>query len=64
MIFNILVLSALIRGLDIDCGCFGTRHVEKVGFQKIGENFLLMIIGYFVYKFSVSKENKVVKNED
>lgn len=45
IIFNVLILSAMARGLDIDCGCFGTARAQKAGLQKIIENLILIILG-------------------
>ncbi len=45
IIFIILIASAFIRGLDIECGCFGTLDGQKVGLQKIIENVVLLILG-------------------
>jgi uncharacterized membrane protein YphA (DoxX/SURF4 family) len=35
---------ALMRGLNIDCGCFGTAGGTKVGTQKIVENLFLLAL--------------------
>lgn len=43
--FNILIIIALMRGLDIDCGCFGSAYTQKIGFTKLAENFLLLFFG-------------------
>lgn len=43
--FNIVVVIALIRGLDIDCGCFGSAYSQKIGFLKLFENFVLLFLG-------------------
>lgn len=59
-IFILLVAIAVFRGLDINCGCFGTKYAQKVGFLKIGENILLMFVTYLLYKFGGEKE----KNEN
>ena len=42
IIFILVVASALFRGLDIDCGCFGTAGGSKVGVLKLLENFLIL----------------------
>jgi len=47
-IFTLLVLSALLRGLNIDCGCFGTVNGTKVGLAKIAENLVLISIGLYL----------------
>jgi len=45
-IFTINVLIAIIRGLDIDCGCGASiAGIEKVSWSKILENsFLIMLL--------------------
>lgn len=45
VIFNILIFIALARGLNIDCGCFGTARAEQIGISKILENLILTVIG-------------------
>lgn len=57
VLFIIFVLSAFLRGLDIECGCFGTRDGQKVGIYKILENMGLLLLGLqllFFYKPSFS----------
>jgi uncharacterized membrane protein YphA (DoxX/SURF4 family) len=41
-IFTIAIGVSLLRGLNIDCGCFGKG--TQIGLLKLGEN-ILMIIG-------------------
>jgi len=36
--------SAVARGLDIECGCFGTSDAAKVGFAKLAENVGLLLL--------------------
>lgn len=38
LVFTLAVLSALARGLDIECGCFGTADASRVGALKVAEN--------------------------
>lgn len=45
-IFTIAVLIAMLKGLDIDCGCMGTHDGQKVGLIKIIENISLIIVAY------------------
>jgi uncharacterized membrane protein YphA (DoxX/SURF4 family) len=47
--FTALVLSAMWRGLDIDCGCFGVP--QKVGWPKIGENLAILAISLTLIKW-------------
>ncbi|MDO8549961.1 MAG: MauE/DoxX family redox-associated membrane protein [Ignavibacteria bacterium] len=61
-IFIIAIAVSLLRGLNIDCGCFGTAGVAKVGIQKLLENFLLVLLGIQLVYFgggtiSLSKES-------
>lgn len=43
LFFNFMVASAMKRGLDIRCGCFGGDM--KVGWMKLSENFGLILLG-------------------
>lgn len=51
LIFILIVLYAIIRGLDINCGCFGTMEAQKVGLSKILENFLLTFLSVHLMLF-------------
>ena len=51
IIFIIAIVVSLFRGLDINCGCFGTVDGSKVGLIKILENIGLLILGYLLIKF-------------
>lgn len=51
-IFIVAVSISLARGLNIDCGCFGTASGQKVGLQKIIENILLFFIGILLIIFN------------
>lgn len=44
IVFTFSVISAVLRNLDIDCGCQGTYDGQKVGMLKIIENVSLMIV--------------------
>jgi putative oxidoreductase len=54
LIFIIAIAISLGRGLNIDCGCFGTVGGTKVGIQKILENFGLLILGLILVKFDTT----------
>jgi len=51
IVFIIAVSISLARGLDIDCGCFGTVDGSKVGLMKILENVGLLLLGLILIKF-------------
>lgn len=51
VIFIAAIVISLFRGLDIDCGCFGTVDGAKVGIVKILENIGLLLLGIILIKF-------------
>lgn len=51
LVFIIAIIISVARGLDIDCGCFGTVDGAKVGLVKILENVGLLILGVILIKF-------------
>ena len=56
-LFTVLILQAVLRGLNIDCGCFGSSAIAqakatKVGWLKIGEDICWLAAAIFVYKRS------------
>ena len=50
-VFIVAIIISIARGLNIDCGCFGTVEGSKVGLIKILENVGLSIIGLILMKF-------------
>ena len=50
-VFIIAIVISLFRGLNIDCGCFGTLNGSKIGIYKLIENLLLLLVGYILIKF-------------
>ena len=48
IMFNMLVVQAMIRGFNIECGC-GLKEGELVGFQKLFENFTFLGFCVLVY---------------
>ncbi len=55
VIFIVAVAISMMRGLNIDCGCFGTAGGQKVGLIKIGENILLLILCFQLMFFGSKK---------
>ena len=51
IIFIIAISISLIRGLNIDCGCFGTVSGTKIGVNKIIEDLVLLLLGVILIKF-------------
>lgn len=51
LMFIILVVISISRGLNIECGCFGTASGARVGWQKVLENSGLVILGFYIIYF-------------
>ena len=51
IVFFIAIAISLARGLNIECGCFGTSSGAKVGLEKLVENLLLILISAVLTKF-------------
>ncbi len=50
VIFTAAVFSALVRGLDISCGCFTQDPVvSKITWTKLAENVGLMVLTTFLF---------------
>jgi uncharacterized membrane protein YphA (DoxX/SURF4 family) len=65
VIFIAAISISLMRGLDINCGCFGTIGGPKIGFQKIMENvFLLLLSINLFYSGSGNFTMLQFKNKD
>jgi uncharacterized membrane protein YphA (DoxX/SURF4 family) len=43
-VFLVAIGQAVARGLDIDCGCFGTTDATEVGFVKLAEDVGLLVL--------------------
>lgn len=50
-VFIIAIVISLFRGLNIECGCFGTFSGSKIGIYKLIENLLLLLAGLILIKF-------------
>ena len=44
VVFTVAVAQAVARGLDFECGCFGTADGSRVGARKLLENTGLTIL--------------------
>jgi len=44
-IFTVAVALAVARGLDFQCGCFGTADATRVGWGKLLQNTGLLAVG-------------------
>jgi putative oxidoreductase len=54
LLFIVLIAQAMIRGFNIDCGCFGSGAgatlAMKVGWEKIIQNVCLTAMAVFVLR--------------
>lgn len=51
IVFIIAIASAMLRGLDISCGCHSTStEGARVGLQKLLENLFLLAASIYLYK--------------
>lgn len=57
LVFIFMVGLALIRGLDINCGCFGTFEAQQVGITKLLENVILLLLGIHLILFYDDKKD-------
>jgi putative oxidoreductase len=48
-VFTVAVLAALLRGLQIDCGCFGAQYGSPIGISKILEDLGMLLLALLVY---------------
>lgn len=52
IVFATAILSAIFRGLDIDCGCFKNSVMAgKVGWSRFFEDILMIAMGLQVFFF-------------
>jgi len=58
--FTALVIFAMIKGLDISCGCFGESST-KVGIKKLIENLLIIVVNILVLRFELKKEILLIR---
>jgi len=64
VLFVVVVAAALARGLDIECGCFGTSDASRVGAAKLLENIgLLALAGIASLKPSAPAMHAAVATE-
>lgn len=43
IVFIAAISIAIVRGLDIECGCFGTKDGSRVGLLRIIEDLLILL---------------------
>lgn len=64
VVFTAAVISGLLRGLDISCGCFTQDpSASKIGWQKVGENTGLLLLAVLLF-FSTSRRLTPFRGND
>lgn len=67
-VFLVALVQAYARGLDIDCGCFGSTAADKTTSTdiliRIFQDILLLLGAIIIFKFSRSKYYKNVNYTD
>ena len=60
IVFIVAIGISLARGLNIDCGCFGTTNGNKLGLVKLLQNFGLLVFGIIliIYNSTFLSMNK------
>jgi uncharacterized membrane protein YphA (DoxX/SURF4 family) len=51
VVFMFAIISALVRELKIDCGCFGKEHATPVTWMKVVEDIGLFVLGIHLFLF-------------
>jgi putative oxidoreductase len=49
-VFVVAIVTALARGLDIECGCFATVGGRKAGLITLAQDALLLFIGFVLIR--------------
>jgi uncharacterized membrane protein YphA (DoxX/SURF4 family) len=44
VVFTLAIVLALVRGLDFECGCFGTSDASRVGLAKVAQNVGMLVV--------------------
>ena len=59
LLFILAITQAGLRGLSIDCGCFGGGGAVEPGqtkyLQEIARDFIFLLLAVYLYKYPVTK---------
>jgi uncharacterized membrane protein YphA (DoxX/SURF4 family) len=62
-LFVFVVAAAVARGLDIECGCFGTSDASRVGTAKLIENVGLLALALIASLEPAARQASVAERE-
>ena len=51
LVFIGAIFTALLRGMNIDCGCFGAAHSSPVSWMRILEDIGLLWLGVVIFLY-------------
>lgn len=68
ILFIMAIASAMARGLDIECGCFGTKNGSRVGLLRIIEDLAILLGFMWLAAFgsdflALVKSKRINKNQ-
>lgn len=63
LVFIAAIASAIIRGLDIDCGCFSVG-AAKAGYARLLEDLVLLAMAVFVFREAIRGKGAFAENQD
>jgi uncharacterized membrane protein YphA (DoxX/SURF4 family) len=64
VMFILAVGSAMARGLDIDCGCFGPEHADPVGWGLILRDCAMLFMCGAVFALTLPKKETEPMSDD
>ncbi len=65
VVFIIALSQALIRGLDVSCGCFSVKPATTSEvWLRIIEDLILLTVGIFLLKYTPEEDKKVIENNN
>ncbi len=60
-VFTVAIVAALVRGIDIACGCFSVNpDAEKAGWLNVARNIALMVMALVAWLDAARKQAKFV----
>ncbi len=51
--FTFVLASALYRGLNISCGCFGSSFADTIGYSTLVRAIIIMLLSATAYSYKV-----------
>lgn len=54
-VFVVAVAIAMMKGLNINCGCYSQAAYQEVGIKKVLENLGLFILSVYIFKYPVRR---------